>query len=876
MSTTSNLLFPDGQDDGWIASIQKALPKEKKLDSLEIEDPVAIEAEAAFSELKAENAAQEAISAAGWSAEAVSAPPEPPLEDRMPAAALDALDAVVDRTLGEDSDLSAVEDPVADAAQAAFAEISADNATQDAIRAAGWDAQAVASKTEPPSDTLADISPGDPPVESEFSPEALAALDSIIAREALDGDSLALAEDPVAAAAEASFAETAAQTATQDAIFAAGWSAEPVGPGLYAEDMLSPGELAALDEVIAEVSKTTDLFSGIDDPVGFAADAFFAETLAEVAAREATLEAAVLDARTIGRPSPEAWESLPPLSPSELRALDREIENQAAARDSLAAIDDPVAIEADAAFAEAAAERAITEAVMAARWASRPAPPGTVVAGVEAGFWDIEDLVRAEAEIAFEDAAYDLAYNAIDSLVTGEAAALAAFDQAIASGADPEEALAAAIAAAEAVDPLAFGLTRAVARTTGPDDDFVFADIGPGDDERDRDDETGEEQESEPEQETAATLGKGFNDDPGQDLLFGGEIADTLTGLGPGFEFFLDPALITPPRSGFRRIVRDDLIVIPQSVFTPIQGSAAADFLVGGSGRDAIGGLEGNDYIYGDTPTNFDSATHNTGNPLTDPEFSVGDSDSISGGAGDDTLWGGPGADVIHGDVPDFSSLSDDFDFSLGDETAGNDEIHGGDGDDTLYGGGGDDTLYGDAGADRLEGNDGADTLYGGAGADNIFGYAGDDILIGGQGNDTLTGGTGADQFVFEGGSGSGALARATSLGTDVIEDYSTADGDTFALSDADFGFGDTGTLTDGSNYFESGTATLSAAPLDASGGTANAGIVVLGDSSGTDGVQVYYTEDASAMTTDNSYQIADVTGANTSQIDAGDFNLRA
>ena len=29
-------------------------------------------------------------------------------------------------------------------------------------------------------------------------------------------------------------------------------------------------------------------------------------------------------------------------------------------------------------------------------------------------------------------------------------------------------------------------------------------------------------------------------------------------------------------------------------------------------------------------------------------------------------------------------------------------------------------------------------------------------------------------------------------------------------------------------------------------------------------------------MTTDNSYQIADITGANTSQIDAGDFNLRA
>ena len=65
-------------------------------------------------------------------------------------------------------------------------------------------------------------------------------------------------------------------------------------------------------------------------------------------------------------------------------------------------------------------------------------------------------------------------------------------------------------------------------------------------------------------------------------------------------------------------------------------------------------------------------------------------------------------------------------------------------------------------------------------------------------------------------------------------------------------------------------------APLDASSGNAVAAIVVLGDVAGSDGVQVYYTDDASAMTTDNSYQIADVAGANTSQIEAGDFNLRA
>jgi hypothetical protein len=64
--------------------------------------------------------------------------------------------------------------------------------------------------------------------------------------------------------------------------------------------------------------------------------------------------------------------------------------------------------------------------------------------------------------------------------------------------------------------------------------------------------------------------------------------------------------------------------------------------------------------------------------------------------------------------------------------------------------------------------------------------------------------------------------------------------------------------------------------PLDASGAAAGPAIVVFGDATGSDGVSVYYTEDAHAMTQANSYQIADVDNANLSQIEAGDFNLRA
>ena len=835
MSRTGNLLFPETEDDGWVTSIIKALPEEdpkaEKLETLTIPDPVALEADAAFSELAAENAANEAIFAAGWSAEVVG-PSKPPaaapdpepisdsIPDSIPPGALEALDAVVDREAEGGENLEFGGDPVAIEADAAFAELGAVTATREAIEAAGWVAEA--------------LEPGD-----------------------LQGiPGFDVAEIPTRPDAE----EEAA---------AAGWSATAFRTD---QEILPPEELKAVDRAVAEAARITPRFTEIEDPVGFAADALFAETAAEVAAREAIRAAKLTDEAAeaaLSQPTSFPTGPLRPLAADEMRRQE----------------DDPVALEADAAFSEIAAELAISDAILAARWSTRALSPGRPAADGESGqrlagtgFWEIEDLVRAEAEIAFEDAAYDLAYSAVDSLVTGEAAALAAFDQAIAAGAEPEEALAAAIAAAEAVDPLAFGLARAVAQ--GPLDDFIFP--GPVG-ERDRIAESEAEDASEdapgdaPEEPSVAEiLGDGFNDDPARDLLEGGAGFDTL--LTTGIRFTLEPALRERTGSAFRRDDRDDLFFIPAvSAFNPIQGSAAADFIVGTSGADAIAGLEADDYIYGDRPANYVEGTHDIGNPLTDPTFAAtGGGDVISGGAGNDFIWGGSGNDTIHGDVPATTTDPfDEFPFSLGTDSAGDDEIHGGDGDDEILGGGGADTLYGDAGDDRLEGNDGADTLYGGSGNDNLFGYAGDDVLVGGQGDDTLTGGAGADEFRFEGGTGADALARAESLGTDTITDFSAADGDSFGLSDADFGFGDTGTLTDGVDYFEQALATLSATPLDASGGASGPAVVVIGDGSGSDGFAVYYTDDASAMTTANSYQIAEVENANTGNIDAGDFNLK-
>jgi serralysin len=80
-----------------------------------------------------------------------------------------------------------------------------------------------------------------------------------------------------------------------------------------------------------------------------------------------------------------------------------------------------------------------------------------------------------------------------------------------------------------------------------------------------------------------------------------------------------------------------------------------------------------------------------------------------------------------------------------------------------LIGGGGSDSLSGGDGADRLE-----DT---GNGFTTLNGGSGDDWMVAGVGNDALTGGTGADTFHSSAGAG-----------TDVVTDFSYAQGDRVML----------------------------------------------------------------------------------------------
>ncbi|MBT6094978.1 MAG: hypothetical protein HOH04_08855 [Rhodospirillaceae bacterium] len=583
---------------------------------------------------------------------------------------------------------------------------------------------------------------------------------------------------------------------------------------------------------------------------------------------------------------------------------------------------DPVAAEADATFAGLGAKAALQAALESARSSqssqslqslqarspvdrdpSADWTPEMVRSGQALhALLGVDDPLLLGAEGTYDDTAMDqqlrdaLSQLPHIELASGELAALDAFDFAMGEGADVEEALSAAIAAAEA--------SAGPEWAAPPDSQFLSPtpDLTP---------ELELNQRS-PEAPFELAVAEGPSSAGGQAA---NPAFDVRIDASSAYEGGLDPAFGVGfdfgPQTGDEELLldfqrrlfverdserRDSVVTATAASSADLQGTSAADLLAGGSGQDNIGALSGDDYLYGDTPTNLNTAVHNASSPLTNPTFSAtGAADAMSGGAGDDSLWGGAGADRMHGDIPDTgSSLADEFGFDLGAAGFGDDALWGGEGADSLWGGAGNDTLYGEAGtdslyggdgndvlyggdgADRLEGNAGVDTLYGQAGADNLFGYAGDDVVAGGEGDDTLAGGDGADEFQFTGGSGADALAHAQSLGTDTISDYSAAAADTLGLSDGDFGFGTSGNLAAGDTYFEFAQTSLSATPLDAGGGDAGPAVVIFGAGSGTDGVDVYYTDDASAMTNANSYQIADIIGVNMTDVEAGDFFLRS
>ena len=153
--------------------------------------------------------------------------------------------------------------------------------------------------------------------------------------------------------------------------------------------------------------------------------------------------------------------------------------------------------------------------------------------------------------------------------------------------------------------------------------------------------------------------------------------------------------------------------------------------------------------------------------------------DSLSGEAGSDSLRGGDGADTILG--------GEGNDTIFGGDTAADlrDVVYGGDGNDSIDGGYGNDSLMGDAGNDSIEGGFGADTVVGGEGNDLLTGSAWGDVLIGGDGDDFVNGGFGFERVL--GGDGPDRFFHLGVIGhgSDWIQDYDGAEGDTLLFGNA-------------------------------------------------------------------------------------------
>ena len=211
-----------------------------------------------------------------------------------------------------------------------------------------------------------------------------------------------------------------------------------------------------------------------------------------------------------------------------------------------------------------------------------------------------------------------------------------------------------------------------------------------------------------------------------------------------------------------------------------LTGGAGNDRLFGGTGIDTLIGGGGNDvyevhnsatkivekangggdlvhaYVDYVLPDNVESislegsATHATGNDLSNVIYSNSLVDVLTGGKGNDTYYVNNSADTVvenAGGGYDWIVASVDYTAPANVESL------------KLTG-----TATHATANDQgmiLTGNDLGDVLTGGKGNDTIIGGKGNDTIIGGAGNDRLTGGGGHDTFVF-----------ATGFGRDTITDF--------------------------------------------------------------------------------------------------------
>ncbi|MFC5068711.1 calcium-binding protein [Flaviflagellibacter deserti] len=198
-----------------------------------------------------------------------------------------------------------------------------------------------------------------------------------------------------------------------------------------------------------------------------------------------------------------------------------------------------------------------------------------------------------------------------------------------------------------------------------------------------------------------------------------------------------------------------------------INGTVAADALVGTLHKDQIDAGEGNDNV--DARAGNDTIWAGGG----DDHINAGSGDDIVvAGAGNDLIFAGLGNDVVWAGAGDDRVFGEEGDDVLKGED-GKDKLDGGPGDDTLDGGADDDELYAGADNDVLQGGTGDDLLRGMTGNDVLDGGADEDQVYGDEGDDVITGTTDAAADVYDGGDGQDTVDYSAAA-TGIILDLKT------------------------------------------------------------------------------------------------------
>ncbi|WP_109315629.1 calcium-binding protein [Pseudovibrio ascidiaceicola] len=216
-----------------------------------------------------------------------------------------------------------------------------------------------------------------------------------------------------------------------------------------------------------------------------------------------------------------------------------------------------------------------------------------------------------------------------------------------------------------------------------------------------------------------------------------------------------------------------------------IYGSAGADTVDGGAGRNAIRYTLSEEGVSVNLATNVNTGGHAEGDQLTNISQVFGShfDDVIVGDDGNNGLFGFSGNDHLEG------GGGDDWLNAYG---SGSDYLDGGTGNDTVRYRWASSAVTvdltdqsnntGDATGDvyvsieNIMGTDKfSDHLTGDAAANKIYGYGGDDTIFAGAGDDTVIAGDGDD--VIEGGAGDDAFFFRSDFGNDIITDFTAGAG---------------------------------------------------------------------------------------------------